>query len=151
VGGVLVEGVMDLAIQGNDGRWTVVDYKSNDIKHPGRFEELIAYYQKQLELYALALSRSGLGGVSHCMLLFLTGPKKYEWEFDASGCRVEAWTEEIIGRIAARDYRTTPGTKCERCGYRKRRICPVGRKWTPGQTAYGSGALPLLPTEREVQ
>jgi ATP-dependent helicase/nuclease subunit A len=78
-GGVLVEGVMDLAIQGPDGRWTVVDYKSNDLKHPGRFEQLIGYYQKQLELYALALSRSGLGDVSHCMLLFLTGPREHEW------------------------------------------------------------------------
>ncbi|HEU4584363.1 MAG TPA: UvrD-helicase domain-containing protein [Gemmatimonadaceae bacterium] len=150
-GGVLVEGVMDLAIQGPDGRWTVVDYKSNDLKHPGRFEELIEYYQKQLELYALALSRSGLGDVSHCMLLFLTGSREREWEFDASGCRVEEWTQEIIGRIAARDYETTAGAKCERCGYRKRRICPVGRKWTPGQTAYGSAALPALPTEREVK
>ncbi len=150
-GGVLVEGVMDLAIQSPDGRWTVVDYKSNDLKHPGRFEELKDYYQKQLELYALALSRSGLGDVSHCMLLFLTGPREHEWEFDASGCRVEEWTGQIIGRIAARDYTTTPDTKCERCGYWKRRICPVGRKWTPGLTAYGSAALPVLPTEREVQ
>lgn len=150
-GGVLVEGVMDLAIQGDDGRWTVVDYKSNDLKHSGRFEELIEYYQKQLELYALALSRSGLGEVSHCMLLFLTGPREHQWEFDASGCGVEEWAEEIIGRIAARDYETTADTKCERCGYRKRRICPVGRKWVPGRTTYGSGTLPLLSTEREVQ
>jgi ATP-dependent exoDNAse (exonuclease V) beta subunit len=149
--GVLVEGVMDLAIQGPDGRWTVVDYKSNDLKHPGRFEELIEYYQKQLELYALALSRSGLGDVSHCMLLFLTGPREHEWEFDASGCGVEEWANGIIGRIAARDYSTTAGTKCERCGYRKRRICPVGRKWAPGQPVYGSAALPVLPAEREVQ
>jgi ATP-dependent helicase/nuclease subunit A len=149
-GGVLVEGVMDLAIQGRDGRWTVVDYKSNDLKHSGRFEELIEYYHKQLELYALALSRSGLGEVSQCMLLFLTGPRGHEWAFDAGGCGVEAWAEEIIGRIAARDYSTTAGEKSERCGYRKRRICPVGRAWKPGQSALGA-ALPILPDEREVE
>jgi ATP-dependent exoDNAse (exonuclease V) beta subunit len=150
-GGVLVEGVMDLAIQGSDGRWTVVDYKSNDLKHAGRFEELVEYYQKQLELYALALARSGLGDVSHCMLLFLTGPREREWAFDADGCGVEEWAKGIIGRIAARDYETTSGAKCERCGYRKRRICPIGMKWTPGQAMYGSAALPVLPEEREVQ
>jgi hypothetical protein len=150
-GGVLVEGVMDLAIQGSDGRWTVVDYKSNDLKQSGRFEYLVGYYQKQLELYALALSRSGLGDVSHCMLLFLTGPKMHEWAFDADGCRVERWGKEIIGRIAARDYETTAGEKCERCGYRKRGICPTGRAWTPGQSPFGAAALPVLPDEREVE
>jgi ATP-dependent helicase/nuclease subunit A len=149
-GGVLVEGVMDLAIQGRDGRWMVVDYKSNDLKHSGRFEELIEYYHKQLELYALALSRSGLGEVSQCMLLFLTGPRRHEWAFDADGCGVEGWAEEIIGRIAARDYSTTAGDKCERCGYRKRRICPVGRQWTRGQSTLGA-ALPILSGEREVK
>lgn len=148
-GGVLVEGVMDLAIQGSDGRWTVVDYKSNDLKHSGRFEELVRYYTKQLELYALALSRSGLGDVSRCMLLFLTGPRVHEWAFDADGCGVEGWTEEIIARIAARDYSTTAGEKCERCGYRKRRICAVGQSWTPGQSAPGA-VLPIHSDEREV-
>src|SRR5690606_17496075 len=98
-----------------------------------------------------ALSRSGLGEVSHCMLLFLTGPREQVWAFDANGCGVEGWAEAIIGRIAAGDYSTTPGDKCERCGYRKRRICPVGREWMPAGTTYGSGALPLLPTEREVK
>ncbi|HET7623011.1 MAG TPA: UvrD-helicase domain-containing protein [Gemmatimonadaceae bacterium] len=150
-GGVLVEGVMDLAIQGSDGRWTVVDYKSNDLKQSGRFEYLVGYYQKQLELYALALSRSGLGDVSHCMLLFLTGPRMHEWAFDADGCRVETWGKEMIGRIAARDYETTAGEKCERCGYRKRGICRTGRAWTPGQSSLGAAALPMLPDEREVE
>jgi ATP-dependent exoDNAse (exonuclease V) beta subunit (contains helicase and exonuclease domains) len=149
-GGVLVEGVMDLAIQGSDGRWTVVDYKSNDLKHSGRFEELVGYYTKQLELYALALSKSGLGDVSGCMLLFLTGPRVHEWPFDVDGCGVEGWAEEIIARIAARDYSTTAGDKCQRCGYWKRRICPVGRSWTPGQSMVGA-ALPILPGEREVE
>jgi ATP-dependent helicase/nuclease subunit A len=149
-GGVLVEGVMDLAIQGSDGRWTVVDYKSNDLKHSGRLEYLVDYYRKQLELYALALSRSGLGDVSQCMLLFLTGPRVHEWPFDADGCGVEEWAKGIIGRIAARDFTTTVGEKCERCGYRQRRICPTGRAWVPGQSPFGAAALPMLPDEREV-
>ena len=150
-GGVLVEGVMDLAIQGSDGRWIVVDYKSNDLKHSGRFEYLVEYYQKQLELYALALSRSGLGDVPQCMLLFLTGPKVHEWAFDAAGCGVEEWAKGIIGRIAARDYETTADGKCEFCGYRKRGICPTGRMWMPGRSPLGAAALPMLPDAREVK
>jgi hypothetical protein len=150
-GGVLVEGVMDLAIQGSDGRWTVVDYKSNDLKHSGRFEELVEYYHKQLELYALALSKSGLGEVSQCMLVFLTGPRVHEWPFDADSCGVAEWAQSIITRIAARDYETTADTKCERCGYRKRRICATGRNWSEGQGLLKAAVLPTLPTEREVE
>lgn len=149
--GVLVEGVMDLAIQGRDGRWTVVDYKSNDLKHPERFEYLSGYYTRQLELYALALSRSGLGEVSQCMLLFLTGPKVHEWAFDADTSGVQGWAEGIIGRIAARDYSTTADEKCERCGYGKRGICTVGRRWTGSLSTFDAAVLPTLPTEREVE
>ena len=150
-GGVLVEGVMDLAIQGSDGRWTVVDYKSNDLKHSGQFEYLSNYYTRQLELYALALSKSGLGDVSQCVLVFLTGPRVHEWEFDADSCGVAAWAESIIARIAARDYETTTDAKCERCGYRKRRICAIGQKWAGGQALLQAAVLPILPTEREVE
>ena len=150
-GGVLVEGVMDLAIQGSDGRWTVVDYKSNDLKHSGRLEELVEYYHKQLELYALALSRSGLGEVSQCMLVFLTGPRVHEWPFDADSCGVAEWAQSIITRIAARDYDTTADKKCERCGYRKRRICATGRNWSEGRGLLKAAVLPTLPTEREVE
>jgi len=152
VGGVLVEGVMDLAIQGRDGRWTVVDYKSNGLSHPGRFEYLVNYYTRQLELYAFALSRSGLGHVAECALLFLDGPRLHQWAFDASICGVEGWAVGMIGRIAARDYRTGVKDECERCGFRKRGICHVGRAWPGGgRHAATGGELPVLNDGREVQ
>jgi ATP-dependent helicase/nuclease subunit A len=50
--GVIVEGIVDLAFQ-ESGSWIVIDYKT-DFEVKGRLEE----YQKQVSLYALAVSRA---------------------------------------------------------------------------------------------
>ena len=91
IGGVLLEGVMDLAIQGADGCWTVVDYKSNDYSRSGRLEYLVDYYTPQLELYAHALSRAGVGDVAGCALVFLIGGRAHRWSFDAASCATGEW------------------------------------------------------------
>lgn len=132
IGGVMVDGVIDLAIQAQDGRWTVVDYKSNDFSRTGRYEYLAEYYAPQLELYAMALSRAGIGAVSECALVFLTGPRVHRWGFDANHNEIDRWSEETVARIAAHSYETTAGPKCDQCGYRKRKICDVGKSWNPG-------------------
>ncbi|HEV2641685.1 MAG TPA: 3'-5' exonuclease, partial [Candidatus Elarobacter sp.] len=130
LGGVLVEGVIDLAVQGADGTWTVFDYKSNDFSRSGRLEYLQDYYTPQLELYALALSRAGIGAVTGCALVFLTGSVVHRWSFDpASG--IGDWAQRTIRRIAAGDYTASAGPQCELCGYRKRKVCDIGRRWTP--------------------
>jgi ATP-dependent helicase/nuclease subunit A len=144
IGGVLVEGVIDLAIQGADGRWTVADYKSNDFSRTGRLDYLIDYYAPQLELYAMALARAGLGEVADCALVFLNGPRVHRWAFD--GTSHERWSGETVARIAARDYATTAGPKCDLCGYRKRKVCDVGRSWTPGSATVTPKSLPIVPS-----
>jgi hypothetical protein len=142
IAGVLVEGVIDLAIQGADGRWTVVDYKSNDYSRRGRLEYLIDHYAPQLDLYAAALARAGLGEVATCALVFLTGPMVHRWAFRAAD--EPGWSEEIVRKIAARDYATGAGPKCELCGYRKRKVCDVGAGWSPSSTPGSSRALPTI-------
>ncbi|HEX6964821.1 MAG TPA: UvrD-helicase domain-containing protein [Gemmatimonadaceae bacterium] len=137
VGGVLLDGVIDLAIQTHDGRWTVVDYKSNDLSRAGQLDYLIDRYTSQLELYALALSRAGVGDVAECALVFLAGPVVHRWRFDVATTNVDVWPRETIARIAARDYATSAGPKCERCGYRKRKICAIGREWA-GEEGIGA-------------
>ena len=132
VGGALVEGVIDLAIQAQDGSWTVVDYKSNDFSRTGRYEYLAEYYTPQLELYAMALARAGIGAVSGCALLFLSGPRVHRWAFDAGRADIGRWSESTVAKIAAGEYATSAGAKCEQCGYRKRKICDVGKSWAPG-------------------
>jgi len=132
VGGALVEGVIDLAIQAPNGAWTVVDYKSNDFSRTGRYEYLAEYYAPQLELYAMALARAGIGEVSDCALLFLAGPRVHRWAFDAGRADIGKWSESTVARIAAGEYATSAGPKCDHCGYRKRKICEVGKSWVPG-------------------
>jgi ATP-dependent helicase/nuclease subunit A len=143
VGGVMLDGVIDLAMQAQDGRWTVVDYKSNDFSRTGRFEYLVDYYTPQLELYAMALARAGIGDVRDCALVFLGGPRVHRWAFD--GTRDARWAEETIANIAARDYATSAGPKCDLCGYRKRKVCDVGRAWTPEQGTVTPRSLPIVP------
>jgi ATP-dependent helicase/nuclease subunit A len=144
IGGVLVEGVIDLAILSHDEKWTVVDYKSNDFSRSGRFEYLVDYYTPQLELYATALARSGLGAVADCALVFLNGPRVHRWSFD--GTSHAAWSAETVARIVARDYVTTAGPKCDLCGYRKRKVCDVGRSWTPDSGSLTPRSLPIVPS-----
>jgi ATP-dependent exoDNAse (exonuclease V) beta subunit len=126
IAGVMVEGVIDLAIQREDGGWLIVDYKSNDLSRTGRLGYLVDYYTPQLELYALALSRAGLGQITETALVFLAGPQIERRRFDPSANRVDAWSRETVAAIASRNYATSAGPKCEACGYRKRKICDVG-------------------------
>ena len=130
-GGVEVSGVIDLAVKGPDGVWTVLDYKSNDVSRSGRLEQLCQHYRPQLELYALAMERTGLGDVSHCALVFLNGLEVRRWAFeDTDASRAEETARGLLRGIASSDFRTEAGPKCANCGYRKRRICPVGQGWT---------------------
>jgi ATP-dependent exoDNAse (exonuclease V) beta subunit len=128
--GIEVSGVIDLAVRGTDGAWTVLDYKSNDISRAGRLEHLVDYYRPQLELYALAVERAGLGDVSHCALVFLNGPELRRWPFeDADAARVERAARDLLRGVVRRAYETEPGSKCAECGYRKRGICSTGKGW----------------------
>lgn len=140
VGGVPMEGVIDLAVQGADGRWTIFDYKSNDVTHTGRVEYLRDYYTPQLELYAHALSQAGLGEVAECALVFLSGPTVHRWRFDSATTTVMKWAEDAVGRIAAGDYAASAGPQCESCGYRTRKVCDIGKRWQP--VVIGTASLP---------
>ena len=135
--GVLVEGVIDLAVQAPDGNWTILDYKSNDISRTGRLEYLAEHYMPQLELYALALTRAGYP-VTRCGLVFLNGPVTRYWDVGDPGAR-EAWTERVVEAISAGSYHTTAGPKCEGCGYRRRKVCAIGMGWNGGGVQQLSG------------
>jgi ATP-dependent helicase/nuclease subunit A len=128
--GIEVSGVIDLAVRGTDGAWTVLDYKSNDISRAGRLEHLVDYYRPQLELYALAMERAGMGDVSHCALVFLNGPELRRWPFeDSDAARVEQAARDLLRGVVRRAYETETGSKCAECGYRKRGICSTGKGW----------------------
>jgi ATP-dependent exoDNAse (exonuclease V) beta subunit len=54
----LVEGVIDLALQDNDGRWTLIDFKTGSVPDA----RAKAVYAAQLRLYAEGMRRGGGGG-----------------------------------------------------------------------------------------
>jgi ATP-dependent helicase/nuclease subunit A len=56
----VLDGTIDLAIQDPDGRWTVIDFKTDARRDPAR-ERL---YERQALLYAHALARAGAAGPS---------------------------------------------------------------------------------------
>jgi hypothetical protein len=91
----------------------------------------------------MALARAGLGEVAGCALVFLTGPTVHRWAFDALAN--SEWSEDVVARISARDYATTAGPKCDLCGYRKRKVCDVGRNWSPGDGSVTPRSLPIVP------
>ncbi len=146
VGGVMIEGVIDLAIQRDDGGWTLVDYKSNDLSRTGRLEYLRDYYMPQLELYALAVSRARLGAITELVLVFLDGHHVVRQHFDANASPAGTWPRDAVAAIAAGNFATSAGPKCEQCGYRKRKVCDIGRSWMP-QTA---GAAVQRPSMADV-
>jgi ATP-dependent helicase/nuclease subunit A len=137
IDGVMIEGVIDLAIQREDGGWTIVDYKSNDLSRIGRFEYLRDYYMPQLELYSLALSQAQLGEVTEKVLVFLDGYHVVRQHFDAGADSTDTWPRDAIAAISSGNYATTAGPKCEQCGYQRRHICDVGRAWAPERASAG--------------
>jgi ATP-dependent exoDNAse (exonuclease V) beta subunit len=62
--GDFIEGRIDLLFE-DDGAWTLVDYKTDDVA-PSGLEERVAVYEPQAAVYALALERLGMkcsGGI----------------------------------------------------------------------------------------
>ena len=125
-------------------RWTVWTTSRTTSAAPGRLEYLIDYYTPQLELYAMALARAGLGEVRGVRAGLPRRTAGAPLGVRAAGDW--RWSEEIVARIAARDYATTAGPKCDLCGYRKRKVCGVGRRWTPRQGTVTPKSLPIVPS-----
>ena len=64
---VLVQGIIDLYYQNKDGKYVLVDYKT-DYVEKGQEEILIKRYKKQLELYKKALEETLQTKVSKCYI-----------------------------------------------------------------------------------
>ena len=130
VGGTIVQGVIDLVFEDEQGRGVVVDYKSNDLAAPDRVNVLTRHYRPQIELYALAASKAGLVEPSEATLYFLNrGIPRTHTIDERRLAVVEEEASDVLSRISRRAWDTEPGEKCRGCGYRKRGICEVGKRW----------------------
>ena len=68
-GNVAVQGIIDLIFE-EDGKWVIVDYKSNFITAESR-ADLVEHYAVQMRLYAKAAEMITRKPVSECILCFL--------------------------------------------------------------------------------
>jgi CRISPR/Cas system-associated exonuclease Cas4 (RecB family) len=131
----ILHGIMDLIFRDGNGRWVVVDWKTNAIHDQRRLALLLAQHAPQVQLYAAALHRiDGISGVDRGALLYLARNLRRDGMqlVDVSeGARAEALgrAAEAARRIMAGDYRTKAGPKCANCGYRRFGWCEVGLGW----------------------
>ncbi len=72
VGGVVLEGYVDLLFEDADGRLVVVDYKTDRVDDERRLDALVASYAPQAAAYALALETTLGRSVAKAVLLFAT-------------------------------------------------------------------------------
>lgn len=68
--GVLIEGYVDLVYERDDGALVIVDYKTDSVGKPQRYDDKMAVYQYQGAAYALALEQSTGREVAECVFVF---------------------------------------------------------------------------------
>ena len=130
LGGTTVQGVIDLVFRDAEDRGVVVDYKSNDLAGPGRLATLTELYRPQIELYALAAKRAGLVEPDEGTLYFLNKSQPVVLQVDSERLETaEGRAAGALSSIARSAWDTQPGEKCRGCGYRKRGICEVGKRF----------------------
>jgi ATP-dependent helicase/nuclease subunit A len=74
---ILVQGIIDLFYQGKDGKWVLVDYKTDYVQQ-GEENILVSKYKKQLEIYKKALEDEICEKVSKVCIYSLFLNKKIE-------------------------------------------------------------------------
>ena len=96
VHGTLLEGYVDVLIEGSDGL-VIVDYKTDPVSGLGAAERLAAQYRYQAATYALALERTSQRRVERAVFIFANAPEVIEVDApDLVGAQ-----REIIERLAA--------------------------------------------------
>jgi ATP-dependent helicase/nuclease subunit A len=71
---VLLQGVIDCAVE-KDGVWTIIDYKTDNVRTQAEIDARAVHYASQLRVYAMALRRIFGMEVAECLLYFLSAGK----------------------------------------------------------------------------
>ncbi|RME71713.1 MAG: hypothetical protein D6776_09835 [Planctomycetota bacterium] len=128
-----LEGTIDLLLQDAEGRWRVIDWKTDVLEEDRCLERLVRErgYDLQLDLYALAAARL-LGLEAHALeatLWFTWRGEAYTRRYERGDLeRIEAQAAGDLGRFAAGRYEPPEDAPCERCGFGvgPGAFCPVG-------------------------
>jgi len=133
--GTEISGTIDLAMEGPDGAWEIVDYKSS-APSPDSAEEDAARFDIQLGLYALAVGRWLGRDVARRSVYFLGSAVAVEREVSAADLEhAAANARESLAGIAAATYDSKDPHVCRHCPYLA--LCDNGSAREPPRSETG--------------
>ena len=138
--GMVLRGQIDLWFEG-DGRITIVDYKTDQVKLPLAPDRAKAY-ALQVQIYALAI-RKLTGRVPDAAWLYFLRPDQ-EVEIDLSPASLAAAIRGVVAFRNAQDSGQFPlyeGAQCTRCEFYQG-LCPAGTTADTFQRPSSYAALP---------
>ena len=98
----LLKGQMDLVFQDSEGRWVLLDYKTNRLESSSK-EALAKEYEFQLALYAFVFRRLYGEGPERGVLYFSSIGQTHEFVYrEEDFARIEARLEEVYARVLKR-------------------------------------------------
>lgn len=124
--GVVLRGQIDLWFE-HEGRITIVDYKTDQVKLPVEPNRAKAY-ALQLQIYALAIQKLTGRLPDAAWLYFLRLDEAIK--IDLSPASLAAASEAVLALREAQDTRQFPlreGAQCTRCAFYQG-LCPAGRE-----------------------
>jgi ATP-dependent helicase/nuclease subunit A len=116
-----LRGQIDLLLRDAEGRWRIVDYKSDRLNPGETWADRAGKYALQLQAYALAAERHLGEPPTSAQLYSLRTGETWEMDFadlaGAADALVEVGHELTVAR-RAKSFQPHPGRQCEYCPYR---------------------------------
>ena len=113
----VIEGIIDVLFEDSEGRWFVLDYKTNRVA-PEHIESLGQYYQFQTDLYAWIMSEL-VRPIDEVIVLFLRPGLCYQYKWNASlQAGIENKIKNIFEAIVKQEFTAKLGKHCRYCGYK---------------------------------
>ncbi len=123
LGETVISGKMDLLYLNSENEWIVLDFKTNVVTDD-IIDQLVEYYQLQMELYALTLHTIGERVPRKGILYFLMSNATRQIPFTEKTLRqTKSKLLDIIKAIAEQNFHSKNKSSCQKCGYYDF-ICP---------------------------
>lgn len=118
--GLQVTGTVDRLHRTRDGRWELVDWKTNELE-PDEVEEWAQEYLPQLQLYTLAIRHVWRIRLDRAVLFFLKPNREIAYAVDddwikAAEGALTRWSKLLQGEEMA-SFPPQPGKRCQYCPY----------------------------------
>ncbi len=115
-GSFMIEGIVDLIFQDAQGKWVILDYKTNNIK-ASEVQKYGKYYEFQTNTYAWILSEL-LYPIDEVILLFLRPQVCYEQSWSSQKEEmIQQKMKSLFESIKESKFQANVGDHCRYCGY----------------------------------